>query len=209
MARTRRGRPPTSYARRAPEREPYDIVLIVCEGEKTEPHYFEGLRRAWRLSNTNIRVRSAGASDPLSLVKFALAEMRSDDYYDRAFCVFDRDAHAGFEQALRQIAQSLEGRTGKLKEIVSWPCFEVWVLLRFIRTTKAFPACEQVIREVAGYYGEYTKGMKNVFDALTDKIEFAIANADHLENHNRDTESHNPATMIHTLIKYLRGLKKL
>ena len=105
MARTRRGRAPTSYARRAPEREPYDVVLIVCEGEKTEPYYFEGLRRAWGLSSANIRVRSAGASDPLSLVQFALAEMRSGDY-DRVFCVFDRDTHAGFEQALQQIAQS-------------------------------------------------------------------------------------------------------
>ena len=148
-------------------------MLIVCEGEKTEPYYFEGLRRAWRLSNANIRVRSAGGSDPLSLVRFALAEMRSGDY-DRAFCVFDRDAHAGFERALHEIAQSPEGRGKKLKEIVSWPCFEIWVLLHFIQTTRGFPACEQVIREVAGYYGEYTKGMKNVFDALTDKIEFAI-----------------------------------
>ena len=207
MARTRRGRPPTSYARRAPEREPYDVVLIVCEGEKTEPYYFEGLRRAWGLSSANIRVRSAGASDPLSLVQFALAEMRSGDY-DRGFCVFDRDTHAGFEQALQQIAQSLEGREGRLTEIVSWPCFEVWVLLHFIRTTRAFPACEQVIREIAKHYGEYAKAMRNVFDALTDKIDVAIANADHLENHNRDTGSYNPATAIHTLIKYLRGLKR-
>jgi hypothetical protein len=209
MARTRRGRPPTSYARRAPEREPYDLVLIVCEGEKTEPYYFEGLKRAWRLSNANIRVRSAGASDPLSLVKFALAEMRSGDDYDRAFCVFDKDTHASFGQALQQISQSPEGRRGRLKEIVSWPCFEIWVLLHFIQTTRAFPACEQVIREIAKYYGEYAKGMRNVFDALADKIDVAIANADHLENHNRNTKSYNPATAIHALIKYLRGLKRL
>ena len=207
MARPRRGRPPTSYARRAPEREPYDVVLIVCEGEKTEPYYFEGLRRAWGLSSANIRVRFAGASDPLSLVQFALAEMRSGDY-DRAFCVFDRDTHAGFEQARQQITQSPEGREGKLQEIASWPCFEVWVLLHFIRTTRAFAACEPVIREIEKHYGEYAKGARKVFDALMDKIDVAIANADHLENHNRDTRTDNPATAIHTLIKYLRGLKR-
>ena len=208
MARTRRGRSPTSYSRRAPERESYDFVLIVCEGEKTEPNYFEGLKRAWGLSNANIRVLSAGASDPLSLVRFALTEMRSRDY-DRAFCVFDKDAHAGFEQALQEIAQSPQGRRGRFKGIVSWPCFEVWVLLHFVKTTKVFPACDYVIREIAKYYGEYEKGVKNVFDALTDKIDTAIANADHLENHNRSTKSNNPATTIHTLVKYLRGLKQL
>jgi hypothetical protein len=184
------------------------MVLIVCEGEKTEPYYFEGLRRAWRLSNTNIRVLSAGASDPLSLVQFASAKMRSGDY-DRAFCVFDRDTHAGFEEALQQIAQSPQGRRGRFKGIVSWPCFEVWVLLHFVKTTRVFPACDHVIREIAKYYGEYAKGMKNVFDALTDKIDVAITNADHLENHNRDTKSNNPATTIHTLVKYLRSLKQL
>jgi hypothetical protein len=208
MARTHRDRTRTSYSRRGPQREPYDTVLIVCEGEKTERYYFEGLKRAWGLSNANIQVRSAGASDPLNLVQFALAEMRSGDY-DRVFCVFDRDAHAGFEQALQEIAQSRDGRKGKLKEIVSWPCFEIWVLLHFVKTTRAFPACDQVIREITKHYGGYAKGVKNVFDALTDKIDLAIANADHLEAQNRDTASHNPGTMIHTLIKYLRGLKRL
>ncbi len=28
--------------RRAPFREPKPVILIVCEGERTEPEYFEG-----------------------------------------------------------------------------------------------------------------------------------------------------------------------
>jgi len=38
-------RRPESYRRLSPQREPYDYVLIVCEGEKTEPNYFYGLRK--------------------------------------------------------------------------------------------------------------------------------------------------------------------
>ncbi len=214
MARGHRGRSPASYGRRAPKREPYDFVLIVCEGAKTERYYFEGLKRAWGLSSANIRVFSAGATDPPSLVKFALARMHADGY-DRAFCVFDRDAHAGFVEALQQIAQCPEGRAGRLKAIVSWPCFEIWVLLHFTMTTRAFTAgggrsaCENVIREIAGYFGDYAKGARGVFEALADKIDVALDHAGRLADHNRDTGSDNPATAIHSLVRYLKALKPL
>lgn len=39
----RKARPPSSFQRRAARRAPYAKVLIVCEGEKTEPNYFKGL----------------------------------------------------------------------------------------------------------------------------------------------------------------------
>jgi len=56
--------------RQAMKKAPYDIVLIVCEGEKTEPNYFNELKKAFRLSNTNIKIVGRGA-DPLSVVNFA------------------------------------------------------------------------------------------------------------------------------------------
>lgn len=31
----------TSFRRRVKHREPYDVILIVCEGSKTEPDYFK------------------------------------------------------------------------------------------------------------------------------------------------------------------------
>jgi hypothetical protein len=203
-----------SYARRAPQREPYDVVLVVCEGAKTEPFYFQGLRRAWRLSSANVHVRSPGASDPPNLVAHALKALRDEDY-DKAFCVFDRDSHAGFHQALEQAAQSLEGREGRLKAIVSWPCFEVWILLHFAMTTRSFAAgagrsaCEQVIREIGGYLPNYAKGDKSAFDILADRLDTAMANAERLTAHNQETGSENPATSVHTLIAYLHGLKSL
>jgi hypothetical protein len=208
----RRPRTPASYARRGPQREPYDVVLIVCEGAKTEPFYFEGLRRAWRLSSANIHVRSAGYSDPPNLVAHALEALRNGDY-DRAFCVFDRDSHAGFDQALAQIAQSPEGHAGRLDAVVSWPCFEIWILLHFVMTTKAFVAgggrspCEQVIREISGHLADYAKGSKSVFDALADKLATALTHADRLNAHNLETGSDNPGTAVHSLVNYLKSLK--
>lgn len=210
MARHRRGA--ASYARREAQREPYDVVLIVCEGAKTEPYYFEGLKRAWRLSSANVHVHSPGASDPPNLVAYALAQLRKADY-DRAFCVFDRDAHAGFAAALQQIAQSAEGQAGRLEAVVSWPCFEVWVLLHFVMTTKDFAAagghsaCEQVIRDIAGHFPGYTKGSKGIFDALEGRLETALTHAQRLAVHNLDTGTENPATAVHRLVAYLRALR--
>ena len=50
----RKAREAESLRRQAAKRVPYDVVLIVCEGEKTEPYYFKGLRKHLRLSNANI-----------------------------------------------------------------------------------------------------------------------------------------------------------
>ena len=208
----RRPRTPASYARRGPQREPYDLVLIVCEGAKTEPFYFEGLRHAWRLSSANIQVRSAGASDPLSLVAHALQTLRNDAF-DRAYCVFDRDSHAGFAQALGQIAQSPEGQAGRLEAIVSWPCFEIWILLHFAMTTRAFVArggrlpCDQVIREISRHLAGYAKGSKGVFASLEDRLATALTHADRLSAHNLETGSDNPGTTVHKLVNYLKSLK--
>ena len=47
-------RPRQQLARRGPRREPYDRVLIVCEGECTEPLYFQDLTAHYRLSTANM-----------------------------------------------------------------------------------------------------------------------------------------------------------
>ncbi len=208
----RNPRTAASYARRGPQREPYDVVLIVCEGAKTEPHYFEGLKRAWRLSSANIHVQSPNASDPPSLVAYALQQLKTGEY-DKAFCVFDRDSHAGFDQALNQVAQSEEGQAGRLKAIVSWPCFEIWVRLHFGFTARAFTAsgkhsaCDNVIRDLDQHLNGYAKGAKTIFAALEDRLDAALSNAARLAAHNAETGTDNPGTAMHDLIAYLKSLK--
>jgi hypothetical protein len=99
-------RQPKSYRRRNPQREPYDYVLIVCEGEKTEPNYFHGLRRAYALSSANIEIVRPPAHDPLNIVAYAEKRL-IEGSYDRAYCVFDRNGRAGFDTALRNIVNKV------------------------------------------------------------------------------------------------------
>jgi hypothetical protein len=52
-------------------RKPYDKVLIVCEGEKTEPYYLIALRDHLKLSQANIKIDPNCDSSPTSVVKYA------------------------------------------------------------------------------------------------------------------------------------------
>jgi hypothetical protein len=56
----RKHRQINSLRRRKPQRDPYDMVLIVCEGKKTEPNYFCDLRDDLKLNTANILVSPSG-----------------------------------------------------------------------------------------------------------------------------------------------------
>jgi hypothetical protein len=210
MAKRTRGA--KSFARRGPVREPHPFVLIVCEGAKTEPNYFGRFRSAYRLSSANIHIMPADGTDPMSIVAFAERELVAADY-DRAYCVFDRDGHANYGQALQRVAQSDLSKTGRLVAIPSVPCFEIWVLLHFNYSTTAYntvgqeSACARVIREVKKHLPKYAKGYASVFDELESRMEQAIKHAMQLEVHNSKTRSSNPATQLHKLVDFLRKLK--
>ena len=83
----RKGRKAELLRRRRAMKAPYDVILIVCEGEKTEPNYFTELKKALRLSNANVRICGRG-SDPLSVVDFAIETFRQEQEFDRVYCVF-------------------------------------------------------------------------------------------------------------------------
>ncbi|MBV9829530.1 MAG: RloB domain-containing protein [Alphaproteobacteria bacterium] len=212
--RSQNKRQDTAYSRRRPVREPYARVLIVCEGEKTEPNYLRGLQREQGLSSVNINVVSPPNSDPLSLVRFAIQALTQDPDLDCGYCVFDRDQHANFGQALDLIAKSSLGVAGKLSGITSTPCFELWLLLHFRYSTMSYigaggaSACDRLISDLRAHFPTYVKAHKDVYGALADRVQDALENAEALGRHNESTGSANPGTEMHRLVRYLTSLKK-
>ena len=207
----RRPRPIKFYRRKGATRESYDLVLIVCEGEKTEPKYFTGLKQAYRLSNANIRISAGEGSDPVSIVKYALERGQE---FDQVFCVFDRDGHQNYQQALDKIAGSSMGKKGKFQAIASVPCFEIWILLHFGYSTAPFvktgnkSACDKVVDAVRAHLPAYEKAFAGVFEQLQPRVVDAVNHGKQLAQYNHETGSENPATKVHELVKYLRDLKK-
>ena len=161
-----------SYKRGEPVREPYDSVLIVCEGSKSEPNYLRALCVDQQLSAVNVRVVASPGSDPMSVVNYALGEVakavRDKLPYDRVYCVFDRDGHSNYDQAIATIKNSTAGKQGAAFAITSLPCFEVWVLLHFTYSDAPFGAsggrssCDNVIRKIKEHFPEYSKGHTNL-----------------------------------------------
>jgi hypothetical protein len=129
--RKRARRPARGAATRYPKRR----LLLVCEGEVTEPEYFRGFER-W-VRNSTVEILFADDHGvPLTLVEQAdrrnqqaneRARRERDSYirYDEVWCVFDVDDHPRLnEAAQRAQAQGIE-------LAVSNPCFELWLLLHF------------------------------------------------------------------------------
>jgi hypothetical protein len=100
------------------KRKSYDLVLIVCEGEKTEPNYFEELRDALHLSTANIEVVGECGSAPINVVDAAIAKYNKNTDYDLMYCVFDKDRHPSYKQALQKIKETRLKKGGELHAII-------------------------------------------------------------------------------------------
>lgn len=201
--------------RRKAKRSSYEKVLIVCEGEKTEPNYFNECIQFYKLNTANVEIDGTCGSSPASVLKRAIelweAEDRKGDPYDRVYCVFDRDSHETYDETVRHISE--REPQGIFYAAVSVPCFEYWLLLHFKYTTRPYAATGtlsiggEVLKELKQVMPEYEKGNANIFTTLSPQIEFAKANAARSLQCAEENYTDNPSTYIHELIDYLQNLK--
>ena len=132
--------------RKKNRRATYDRILIVSEGSKTEPLYFEEIRETYRLHTANVEVRPSGAgTEPIQVVQYARDLFEYGDVhkhirrgaFEQVFAIFDRDDHHTYFDALK-LAASLDGRLRNdakqpvvFRAIASVPSFELWLLLHY------------------------------------------------------------------------------
>jgi hypothetical protein len=121
MSKGKTGRNRVAFARKRPFKDPNATILIVCEGENTEPDYF----RRFRVANATIEVVGTGFNT-VSLVRRAI-ELNQRDRYDQVWCVFDKDDFGAgvFDNAI-QLAEA-KG----LHAAWSNQAFEYWLILHF------------------------------------------------------------------------------
>lgn len=211
----RKERKTKDLKRRKAKRAPYEVILIVCEGEKTEPYYLQELIDHLKLNTANVHIEEKSDSSPCNVVKHAkkLYESAKDkgDRYDRVYCVFDKDTHATYNQALQTIANCKPKNT--FHTITSVPCFEYWLLLHFEYTDKPFATKGQkspadcVIKDLKQHIPEYTKASREIFQSVMDKTSTAITNAERAEKQAIRLQTDNPSTKMHTLVDYLMHIK--
>jgi hypothetical protein len=199
-------RRPARLGRREAARDPRPMILIVCEGECTEPYYLDDLRRTVGLSNVTIRGKECG-SDPLSVVTYAVDYHKKFGEFDKIYCVVDRDEHKTFERAVEKVVTL--NKKIDINIIDSYPSFEYRYLLHkiysrkpFVRASGRSPA-ENLIHELKKEIPNYEKSDRKIFEALRGDLGRAISNSRRaLEESVADGER-NPSTRMHELVEHL------
>ena len=204
MARISKLRGSPSLQRRAGQKPPRSITLIVCEGE-TEQLYFDAVRIRYGLTRAEvILAENTKGPAPISVVECAEEKCGEPGGYDHIFCVFDRDGHESFDRARVKI-KTLSGRKQKplpIEEAISVPCFELWVLLHFEKMDAPFGKCAEVIGRIRDHHMPgYEKADTAIAKQLMARVDVAIENSGWLEGR-ADTNNYNPYTSVHKVLQH-------
>lgn len=202
----------STFARPKPTKEAKKRILIVSEGEKTEPTYFEDLRKSLGINSSNIRMLPTGShSSPITVVKDAKDFLLTDNDFDEVYCVFDKDKHDEAGKAYtKAIAACKNQKNPKFYAITSVICFEVWLLMHYSSSLKGHTCCDDLLKEFKKIpeLKSYKKGQNNVFAITKDKLITAIKNAKHAEREAKQVNSDNPTTKIYLLVEAIQKMAK-
>jgi len=184
--------------------QPYQRILIVCEGEKTEPNYF----RQFMATSADVQVVGKGYNT-LSLVEEAIRlkqKARGDEEpFDQVWCVFDVDSFP---------AHNVNGawhkaRKNKIRTALSNEAFELWFLLHFDYITAAHSRdrYQEMLSKRLG--GKYEKNSRETYRDLFPMQDQAIENARKLikQYNPRNPAQDKPCTEVHELVLELNRQK--
>lgn len=187
--------------------------LIVCEGKKTEPNYFNGLKKQINENYGNkvdvlipkIEIKGTG-KNTTDLVKYTQKSVNyANKVYGQVWVVFDKDDYSDeqFESAILNCDYN-----------VCWsnPNFELWLLSHFKKVSK-YISKENVLYELNKEFqknglGNYSKNDTNIFEKVTKdgKLHTAIENCKHMEtiNPNGHASEKNPMTKVYKIVDELQ-----
>ena len=188
--------------------------LIVCEGKKTEPNYFNGLKKKinQKYGNKvdvlipNIDIKGTGMNTT-SLVKYTQKTVNhANKVYGQVWVVFDKDDYND---------EQFDLAVDNCNYNVAWsnPNFELWLLAHFKKVNR-YISKDDVLQELSKEFqkkclGDYTKNDTNIFDKVTSegKLHTAIKNCEYMEELKKDGQAsqRNPMTKVY---KIVNGLKE-
>lgn len=191
-------------------------ILIVCEGEKTEPNYFKSIEKLLPQGVVKLDIHGVGrntislVNDTIEKITKAKNEERKNKFfrsYDKIWVVFDRDSFSksDFDNAIHK------AKANNIECAYSNEAFELWYLLHFeyyctgISRSRYQKLLSRHLKE------KYRKNSEDMYDRLSDKQITAIRNAQKLYgfyNH-QSISSENPSTTVYKLVDYLIKMKEI
>jgi len=202
--------------RRKAFKEPRKSILIVCEGEKTEPIYFKSLKDQLRLAMIDVEIVGEGAA-PITVVNSAI-DLREERKriakksltkaeYEIIYCVFDVEAPTPHGSITNAVGMA---HAHNLEVILSNPCFEYWYILHFRKTSAPFNSSQDVKSALREEHPAYNESDTTIFDVVYPKTGDAIKHSKEVlnEQHNNseDLRDCNPSTHVHKIVEYLQNM---
>lgn len=207
-------------ARKQGKRASHDRILIVSEGSKTEPNYFNEIRQELRLPTANIQIHpSELGTEPIQVVEYAEKLLREGcsvkriqkKAFEQVYVVFDRDEHRSYHQALDKATALNEKIKNDNKQavhfhaIASVPSFELWLLLHFENIQHNIHRHE-VLRRLKQHFPGYEKGSTGSYTATKSRFDEAQQRALALAHRFDAHSGTDPYTAVHELVSMLHSL---
>ena len=199
-------------ARKKGNRPPYPRILIVTEGEKTEPQYLNEIRRQERIPSAHVVVlNSRDGTEPIQIVEYAIQSFHEHNReFEHVFAVFDRDEHRTYHDALnacRKITlKNDEKKRIPIRAISSNPFFELWLLLHYEDIHHLFHR-DEIIDRLKRYIPAYEKAFVGTFALTQPALGDALARAKRLqERHSPENDTEGPYTNVDDVVQLLLSL---
>ena len=192
--------------------------LIVSEGTKTEPYYFDGLAKyinklydskSIKTEQPTIETCGEGKNTKSLVEETSKIVSRSPIIYEQVWVVFDKDDFNDFDDAIR-LAENNGFKVGWSNQ-----CFEYWIYLHFYYSDSAlhrsdwYAKLDEIFKNNNISNGGYEKNLSDIFDIVIKygSIKFAITNAIRVENSHKNIaqpSKKDPCTTVYKLIQELK-----
>lgn len=190
-----------------------DYNLIICEGKKTEPNYFNALKeRIEKKEKNKLQIEIIGTGrNTRSLFEYAKEFVqKSANGYSRVWLVYDKDDFPAenFNVTEEMCKENSSEEGTEYIAVWSNQCIELWFLLHFMYLQSDLHRSEYYpkLTDCLADKGEYQKNREDIFEILFPHLNFAILNAKKLEKENKGkTPSASvPGTRVHVLMEEMK-----
>ena len=168
-------------------------VLIFCEGEKTEPNYFNSLIRECDFPGRLIEVRVIKINKNTLRELVIEAKKYRPSSTDHFWVVADKDGYTKHPESFDK------ARANNINIAFSSISFEVWILLHYEFTTREFAKSDDVIRYIKHKHDEYEKNDEKIYKKVSQYTDNAIQNAIRLRKY---IKSANPDIAVYLMNPY-------
>jgi len=190
--------------------------IIFCEGTKTEPNYLREIvtlinekyrdyaRRNRIELKDNIDVVGTGRSTR-SLLEYAMQNVTIDTI--DVWLVYDHDDFPSKQFNETPEMAEAQSKKSNINYKVAWSneCFELWLLLHFIKL-EANISRKEYIKKLKTYIPDYQKSASDIYSRLKDKVGIAITNAKEIEkSYDKEATPSKmaPCTIVYKLVEEL------